>query len=107
MTIRSILGKNASFSIYEDEDTTYDYEKGAFSNIDIIYNEAKRKLSVGERKGNFHGMFKNWVFKIVWVSKTQPKELQLDNLSAEIIKYKRKEISVSEKSKFLKPSGDG
>ncbi len=52
-------------------------------------------------------MYKNWFFKIVWVSKTQPKELQLDNLSAEIIKYKRKEISVSEKSKFLKPSGDG
>lgn len=53
MTIRSIVGKDASFSIYEDGDTVYDYEKGAFSNINVIYNEAKRKLSIMEKNGKF------------------------------------------------------
>ena len=94
LTIYVYTGKDASFKLYEDDDTTYNYEKGSFSNIPINYIEAKKKLTIEERKGSFAGMLINRTFKIVWVSKLQSKELQLDNVPGEIINYKGKAVSI-------------
>ncbi|MDQ6845869.1 MAG: DUF5110 domain-containing protein, partial [Bacteroidota bacterium] len=97
ITLFVYTGKNASFNLCEDDDTTYNYEKGAFSSIDITYNDVKKELTIGERKGSFPGMLANRLFKIVWISKTQPKELQLENVTNEMIGYKGKEIRILKK----------
>ena len=97
LTIYVYTGKDASFKLYEDDDTTYNYEKGSFSNIPINYIEAKKKLVIEERKGNFAGMLVNRTFKIVWVSKSQSQELKLDNLPGEIINYKGQTVSIRNK----------
>lgn len=70
ITLHIYTGKDAAFTLYEDENTNYNYEKGAFSQIPMKYNEATKVLTIGERKGSFHGMLTDRVFKIVWISST-------------------------------------
>ena len=70
-TIYVYTGKDASFSLYEDENTNYNYEKGKFSNIEFQYNEASKTLTIADRKGSFDGMQKNRVFNIVFIGKNK------------------------------------
>jgi alpha-D-xyloside xylohydrolase len=62
-------GKDCDFKLYEDEGSNYNYEKGSYSTILFSYNEAKREVTIGERKGSFSGMLKTRTFKIVFISK--------------------------------------
>nr|WP_315153430.1 TIM-barrel domain-containing protein [uncultured Flavobacterium sp.] len=66
-------GKDGSFTLYEDEDSNYNYESGKYANISFTYNNASSTLTIGERKGQFDGMLKNRTFTIVTVSKDKPK----------------------------------
>jgi len=67
-------GADGEFTLYEDEGTNYNYEKGQFANIKFTYTEATKTLSIGAREGSFPGMLQNRTFIIVPVSetKTQP-----------------------------------
>ncbi|MCF0160550.1 MAG: DUF5110 domain-containing protein, partial [Bacteroidaceae bacterium] len=51
-------GADGEFQLYEDEGTNYNYEKGAYSTIDIAYDESDKTLTIGQRKGEFDGMLK-------------------------------------------------
>jgi len=62
-------GADASFTIYEDENVNYNYEKGAYATIPIMWDEASRTLTIGDRKGSFPGMLESREFVIVPVSK--------------------------------------
>lgn len=56
LTINVYPGKDASFSIYEDEGDNYNYEKGQYTSIPLTWDEAKHKLTIGQRQGQFSGM---------------------------------------------------
>ena len=60
---------DASFTLYEDENVNYNYEKGAYSMICFEYDEDTRTLSVAERQGEFPGMLQERVFNVIPVSK--------------------------------------
>ncbi len=62
-------GANGQFTLYEDENDNYNYEKGAFSTITFTWNDAKKTLTISDRKGTFPGMLPQRQFKIVKVSK--------------------------------------
>jgi alpha-D-xyloside xylohydrolase len=68
-------GNDGSFTLYEDENTNYNYEKGNFSTIPIIYNEKEHKLTIGKRQGKFSGMLETRTFEIVWISVGKPSRL--------------------------------
>jgi alpha-D-xyloside xylohydrolase len=87
ITLYVYTGKDASFSIYEDEDTNYNYEKGAYANIPVSYNEASKTLTIGKREGSFTGMLKEREFKIVWVTKHRPVQLDFDILPDVVTGY--------------------
>ncbi len=87
-------GKDATFQLYEDEGTNYNYEKGKYATIDISYSEATRTLTIGQRKGTFPGMLKNRRFNVVVVSKDKPQPLNLDNPEGQMITYSGKAVSV-------------
>jgi alpha-D-xyloside xylohydrolase len=67
LTLYIFPGQNGSFTIYEDENTNYNYEKGQFSTIELKYEEATRKLTIGKRHGEFPGMLKKRIFQMIWV----------------------------------------
>lgn len=60
-------GGNGSFTLYEDENTNYNYEKGAFSTVPLNYDEATRTLTIGTRKGQFAGMQQKRLIELFWV----------------------------------------
>jgi alpha-D-xyloside xylohydrolase len=65
--LRIYEGANAEFILYEDEGDTYNYEKGDYSEIPIRWDEQGKKLTIGERKGEYPGMIIEREFKVIWV----------------------------------------
>ena len=64
-------GNDGSFTLYEDEDTNYNYEKGKYSTITFKYNEKGHVLTIGKQEGEFAGMLKTRTFEIIWVNKNK------------------------------------
>ncbi len=67
LELRVYRGADGVFSLYEDDGNTYDYEKGAYAEIPITWNEAAQKLTIGARRGSFPGMVTAREFRVVWV----------------------------------------
>ena len=69
-------GASGSFTLYEDENVNYNYEKGLCSMIEFEYNEKMKLLSIGERQGEFPGMLEERTFNIIPVSKDGKGKIQ-------------------------------
>jgi alpha-D-xyloside xylohydrolase len=54
--IRIYPGADAKFTIYEDDNETYNYEKGECATYELSWNDATKTLTVGARKDSFPGM---------------------------------------------------
>ena len=65
--IRVYMGADGRFTLYEDEGDNYNYEKGAYSEIPMSYDDATRTLTIGKRTGSFAGMPESRRFHIVFV----------------------------------------
>jgi alpha-D-xyloside xylohydrolase len=70
LEIRIYPGANGHFVLYEDENDNYNYEKGAFSTIAFDWNDAKKILTINDRKGSFPGMLTTRKFNLVLVKGT-------------------------------------
>jgi len=71
LEIRIYEGSNGEFTLYEDENDNYNYEKGAYSTISFSWNDVKRTLTINDRKGSFAGMISKRKFNIVLVSEVK------------------------------------
>ncbi|MBP5640324.1 MAG: DUF5110 domain-containing protein [Victivallales bacterium] len=87
-------GQNGEFQLYEDEGTNYNYEKGKYATIDIIYDDATRTVILGARKGQFRGMLEQRRFNIILITKENPQPLNLQNPKGKMVQYDGKAISV-------------
>ena len=87
-------GRDAQFTLYEDEGTNYNYERGLYATIDISYHEASRTVTIGRRKGQFPGMLKSRRFNIVYITKENAKPLNLDNPEGLMVKYDGTETKI-------------
>lgn len=94
VTLYVYTGKDAYFKLYEDEDINYNYEKGAFSNIPINYDEATRQITIGKREGSFSGMLSSRIFRIIWISKTTQKSLNFQSNADKTVQYNGEPIQV-------------
>jgi alpha-D-xyloside xylohydrolase len=83
--IRVYPGADATFTIYEDDNETYSYEKGERATYDLVWNDAAKTLSIGARKGTFPGLVKERQLKIV---------IPGNEASAKTIFYKGKAMKV-------------
>jgi alpha-D-xyloside xylohydrolase len=68
MELRIYPGEDGSFTLYEDENDNYDYEKGIYATITFQWDNAKKELTIGDCKGEFPGMLNERVFNVVLVS---------------------------------------
>ena len=64
LTICVYPGADGSFTLYEDEFDNYNYEKGAYTEIPMTWNNAKRTLTIGARKGSYEGMLQTRQFTV-------------------------------------------
>ena len=93
ITLYVYTGKDSQFTLYEDENVNYNYEKGAFANIPLSYSEKTRTLTVGERQGTFPGMLAQRTFRVVWVSKDKPTPFNLDAAPVTTLSYSGKALT--------------
>jgi alpha-D-xyloside xylohydrolase len=87
-------GRDGSFSLYEDENGNYNYEKGAFSWIPFTYSESTKTLGIGKCQGEFPGMLKERTFEVVWLSKDSASPLNLDGAPAQTVTYRGEPLTV-------------
>ncbi|HTJ13659.1 MAG TPA: TIM-barrel domain-containing protein [Dinghuibacter sp.] len=80
--VRVYPGADASFTLYEDEGDSYDYEQGKYSTIDFTWDERSRTLTVSDRRGAFPGMPASRRFTVTVGS------------TMRVISYKGKKISI-------------
>jgi alpha-D-xyloside xylohydrolase len=93
LEIRVYTGSNAEFVLYEDENDNYNYEQGKYSTIGMSWDEALKKFTIKERKGDFQGMLENRTFKIVWVKEKNGNGIEPSE-QAVIVKYSGKETII-------------
>jgi alpha-D-xyloside xylohydrolase len=75
LEIRVYPGADGTFTLYEDENDSYNYESGAYSEIDFQWNEATHTLTIGDRRGHFTGMAGERKFKVVLMGRGTAKEI--------------------------------
>lgn len=88
-------GKDGSYTLYEDEGTNYNYEKGKYATIDFQYNDAQKTLTVGARKGSFDGMLQKRRFNVVLVQAQKNQGVSLDKApKGKMVKYAGQTVTV-------------
>lgn len=83
LTIKVFPGGSGSFTLYEDEGDNYNYEKGAYTEINMTWNDKSQMLTIAPRKGNYEGMITNRTFNI-----------ELLNGKKQSVSYNGKQIKV-------------
>jgi alpha-D-xyloside xylohydrolase len=72
LEIRVYPGADGTFTLYEDDGNTYNYEKGAYSLITFQWNDAAKQLTIADRRGSYKGMITARHFDIVLVGSATP-----------------------------------
>ncbi len=75
LEIRIYPGSDGNFVLYEDEGTNYHYEHGARSIISFHWDNRKKELTIGERRGSFPGMLQSRQFHITIVGSMTTREV--------------------------------
>ena len=97
ITLYVYTGQNGQFNLYEDEAVNYNYEKGKYTNIPLLWDEATGKLTIGERQGQFDGMLTKRTFNIVWVTPEKPVAFNLGAQPAQSVIWEGQAVEVIRK----------
>lgn len=92
LEIRIYTGADGDFTLYEDENDNYNYEKGVYSLISFHWDNAQKTLTISDRKGEFPGMLKNRTFNIVLVSENNGIGVETTEVSSKSIRYDGKKL---------------
>lgn len=65
MEVRVYPGADGSFTLYEDEGDSYNYERGCFATITFRWDDKVRTLTIGSRQGAYEGMILDRQFDII------------------------------------------
>jgi len=95
LELRIYRGADGDFTLYEDENDNYNYEKGAYATIPLHWDDARQTLSIGERKGHFPGMLQNRTFRVVFVGENHGVGIAPTEAPDKTVEYSGRPQSVS------------
>ncbi len=95
LEIRVYEGANGEFTLYEDENDNYNYEKGNYSTITFIWNDKQHTLTIDDCKGTFPGMLTDRTFNIVFVGKNKGTGAGLTEKFDKVVTYSGKKETIS------------
>jgi alpha-D-xyloside xylohydrolase len=93
--LRIYRGANADFTLYEDENDNYGYEKGVYATIGLHWDDAQHTLTIGDRKGQFPGMLENRTFRVVFVTENHGAGVNLASEPDKVVQYSGKQMTVA------------
>lgn len=85
--IRIYPGADASFTIYEDDNETYKYEKGERATFTLKWNDATKTLDIGARQGSFPGMIANRTLRITLATDGQNAGVSESSTGVTVVNY--------------------
>ena len=88
LEIRVYTGKDATFTLYNDEGDNYNYEKGEHLEIPFTWNEKNQSLTIENQVGNFKNKIDSYTMNVIWVTGNQ------NDAIAKTIKYSGKKVVV-------------
>lgn len=94
LELRIYTGANGEFTLYEDENDNYNYEKGIHSEIKFHWNDQSKVLNISARSGKFQGMLLNRTFNIILVSNENGIDLNDGGKYDRVTQYSGKALTV-------------
>lgn len=94
LTLYVYAGADASFTLYEDEGTNYNYEQGKYLTIPITYSETKKTVTLGGQAGSYDGMPSKRVVEIIFIEPNRPQGLELKAVPMQRVVYEGQEIVI-------------
>ena len=79
LTLYVYTGRDAHFTLYDDDGTTYAYESGQYASIPLSWDETSATLTIGARQGQYTGMEEKRTFKVVFVGPNSPQPFGSEN----------------------------
>ncbi len=92
--LRIYPGVDGQFTLYEDENDNYNYEKGVHATIGFDWNDKARTLTISDRKGEYPGMLKSRTFNIVLVTVNHGTGIEICSAPDRSITYLGKKLIV-------------
>jgi alpha-D-xyloside xylohydrolase len=94
LEVRVYAGADGDFTLYEDENDTYHYEKGVYATIPLHWDNGSRTLTIGDRKGEFPGMLQSRSFHVIFVRKGRGTGVELSGKADRVVEYSGKALQV-------------
>jgi alpha-D-xyloside xylohydrolase len=95
LEIRVYKGQDGSFTLYEDEGDTYNYETGKYATITFTWNDATKQLSIGAQSGSYTGMLTNRTFNVVWVAANHGSGIGVTATADRVVQYTGAQVVVT------------
>jgi len=95
LELRVYRGADGDFILYEDENDTYNYEKGVHATIHFSWDDSRHILTIGDRAGSFPGMLSTRTFHVVFVSENHGVGGELTADADKTVTYSGKQIMVT------------
>jgi alpha-D-xyloside xylohydrolase len=93
--LRIYRGADGDFTLYEDENDNYNYEKGAYATIPLHWDEANVTLTIGDCNGEFPGMLKTRTFNIVFVGENHGVGVEATAQADKTVQYSGSKLEVT------------
>lgn len=93
--LRVYPGADGDFTLYEDENDGYNYEKGVYATIPFHWDDAKQTLTIGERQGAFPGMLTERRFQVVFVRENHGAGITAESKPDKEVSYTGLQTSVT------------
>jgi len=93
--VRVYPGADGDFTLYEDENDGYNYEKGVYATIPMHWDDAKHTLTISGRKGEFPGMLQNRKFRVVVVRGEHGAGISAEEQPDRIVEYEGNKLEVA------------
>jgi alpha-D-xyloside xylohydrolase len=94
LTIYVYAGRDGNFTLYEDENVNYNYEKGKYSKIDFIYDDQGQTLTVSNRRGSFEGMPESRTINVVYVTRENAQGMDTSPQKTKTTKYTGEAVTI-------------
>jgi alpha-D-xyloside xylohydrolase len=95
LTLYVYTGADGHFTVYEDDGLTYQYEKGAFSQIPLTWNETTKTLTLGKRQGSFPTMLATRTINVIFVTPQKSVPYAPDTKPDQTVQYTGDAVEVT------------
>jgi len=93
--IRIYPGADAHFTLYEDDNETYNYEKGQYVTVELTWHDATQTLTIGKRAGAFPGLIPTRRLNIVLARPGQNAGIDEARVAVRTVTYTGREATVT------------